>query len=279
MADEISAPVLESTPVESAGPKKIQFTVKDQNVELDPVADYEKLKDLAQRGMSSDEKFQEASSMSKLANEVLEGLKDPKQLVKAYEKAGLSKVEARKVVEDWLRAEYEEEDMPPEAKARRDAERELEELRAEKRKREEESVSERKAAESLKIQREIEEELIAAFETSKLPRTPVFGKMILDHMERGLSAKDATKLVEEEYSGNVRNDLSNKDVAELKSLLGEKAVNALIKDNLEQIKTKEAPFKSNSASAAQTQRGESLDKKELPQFVDRDSVYKKFNFL
>jgi hypothetical protein len=279
MADEISAPVAESAPVESAGPKKIQFTVKDQSIELDPVADYERLKDLAQRGMSSDEKFQEASSMSKLASEVLEGLKDPKQLVKAYEKAGLSKAEARKVVEDWLREEYEEEDMPPEAKAKRDVERELEELRAEKRKREEESANERKASESLKIQREIEDELIAAFETSKLPRTPVFGKMILDHMERGLSAKDATKLVEEEYSGNVKNDLSNKDVAELKSLLGEKAVNALIKDNLEQIKTKEAPFKGNSASSVQPPKIESPDKKELPKVIDRDSFYKKINFF
>ena len=280
MSDEAPVAPVESAPAaESTGPKKIEFSVKDRKVELDPVADYEKIKHLAQLGMSSDEKFAEASNMSKLASEVLEGLKDPKQLVKAYEKAGLSKADARKVVEDWLRAEYEEEDLPPEVKSQRERDREYEELKAERAERAKRDAEEKNKSEILRIQQEIENELIDAFQVSKLPKIPFYGKMILDQMEKGMSAKEATKLVEEEYYGNVKNDLSNKDVAELKSLLGEKVVNALIKDNLEQIKTKEAPFKTGGIGTPSSKSESSVKKEPVPQFVDRDTIYKKINFL
>jgi hypothetical protein len=57
-----------------------------------------------------------------------------------------------------------------------------------------------------------------------------------------LSAVEAVKLVESDFTENIRTSLSNLDAKGIKSLLGEKVVQALLKDSVAEVRAKETPF-------------------------------------
>ena len=270
--------VSESAPEPAAEEKVLKLKVNNKEHSLD-LTDKERIKYLAQMGLASDEKFKEASSLRKQAEEILDALKNPNDIVKVLQKAGLDAKQIREFSENYLRPIYEEEDLSPEEKARRKEKQELEELRKE---REERQKAEKQSKEEQLMAQEmqrLEEELIDAYAESKLPKdNPFYAKAVLSYMDaaarvgQDLTAKEAVKLVEKDFDNQLKTLLSSKDVVELKSLLGEKA-SALIKDSLEEVKQKEAPFKQkNQASQVVPKAGEVQPK----QYIDADKFFRRF---
>lgn len=277
---------VESQPVEVAPevepvkeePKVLKLKVNNKEHDLD-LTDKERIKYLAQMGLASDEKFKEASSMRKQAEEILEALKNPSDVVKVLQKAGMSAKQIREFSENFLRPIYEEEELAPEEKERRKEKKELEELRKE---REERAKAEKQQQEEQLIAKEmqkLEEELIDAYAQSKLPKdNPFYAKAVLSYMDAAarvgqeMSAKEAVKLVEKDFDNQLKQLLSAKDVTELKSLLGEKA-GALIKDSLEEVKTKEAPFKKPNQASPELPK---TRQEPVKQYIKDDSFFRRF---
>jgi hypothetical protein len=242
-----------------------------------------KLEMYAQLGLASDEKFKEAKRVREEAEKILSTAKTEKSAIKSLMAAGYSKEEARKIIEEELLKEYEYEDLSPEEKKRRELEEELKQYKSkdEKEKAERETAARQKEEEA--YFRKLDDELADAIKSSGLPKHPVFGKFALQYMassasqDLDLSAKDAMKLVEQDFLGVVQELLSGMDAKTLKSWLGDKSLRSLREEAVSELKSKEPPFaKAKDAPAKQV---ESKDEDEgKPQIIRSKGFFKGTRF-
>lgn len=256
---EGTSPVAEAAPVkkESSVAQEELYTLKVNGKEVK--VPKSKLEMYAQLGLASDEKFKEAKKMREDADKILATAKTEKSAIKSLMAAGYTKAEARQIIEEELLKEYEYEDLSPEEKKRRELEEELKQYKT----KEEKDQAEREAAarqrEEEQYFRKLDEELADAITASGLPKHPVFGKFALQYMassasqDLDLSAKDAMKLVEQDFIGVVQELLSGMDAKTLKSWLGDKSLRSLREDAISELKSKEPPFAKAKAPAKQAE--------------------------
>lgn len=238
-----------------------------------------KLEMYAQLGLASDEKFKEAKKIREDADKILSTAKTEKSAIKALMAAGYSKEEARKVIEEELLREYEYEDLSPEEKKRREMEEELKQYKTkEEREKAERDMSARQKEEE-EYFKKLDDELASAIKDSGLPKHPVFGKFALQYMassasqDLDISAKDAMKLVEQDFLGVVQELLSGLDAKTLKSWLGDKTLRSLREDAVSELRSKEPPFaKAKSQPAKQAEPEAKEDDK--PQIIRSKGFFK-----
>ena len=238
-----------------------------------------KLEMYAQLGLASDEKFKEAKKMREDADKILATAKTEKSAIKSLMAAGYTKQEARQIIEEELLREYEYEDLSPEEKQRRELEEELKQYKT----KEEQAKAEREAAARQKEEedyfRKLDEELADAIKESSLPKHPVFGKFALQYMassatqDLDISAKDAMKLVEQDFLGVVQELLSGLDAKTLKSWLGDKKLRSLREDAVSELRSKEPPFAKAKAPAKQAEP-EAADEDNKPQIIRSKGFFK-----
>lgn len=242
-----------------------------------------KLEMYAQLGLASDEKFKEAKKIREDADKILSTAKTEKSAIKALMAAGYSKEEARKVIEEELLREYEYEDLSPEEKKRREMEEELKQYKTkEEREKAERDMSARQKEEE-EYFKKLDDELASAIKDSGLPKHPVFGKFALQYMassasqDLDISAKDAMKLVEQDFLGVVQELLSGLDAKTLKSWLGDKTLRSLREDAVSELRSKEPPFaKAKSQPAKQAEPEAKEDDK--PQIIRSKGFFKGTRF-
>lgn len=242
-----------------------------------------KLEMYAQLGLASDEKFKEAKRVREEADKILATAKTEKSAIKSLMAAGYSKEEARKIIEDELLKEYEYEDLSPEEKKRREMEDELKQYKTkeERERAEREQVARQKEEEA--YFKKLDDDLAAAIKDSGLPKHPVFGKFALQYMASSasqdidLSAKDAMKLVEQDFLGVVQELLSGMDAKTLKSWLGDKSLRSLREEAVSELKSKEPPFaKAKNQSAKQAVPED--EEEEKPQILRSKGFFKASRF-
>ena len=284
VGDTAEAPVAEAAPAKEESAKSIAqdeiYTLKVNGKEVK--VPKSKLEMYAQLGLASDEKFKEAKKMRDDADKILSTAKTEKSAIKSLMAAGYTKAEARQIIEEELLKEYEYEDLSPEEKKRRELEDELKQYKS----KEEQEQAEREATARQKEEeqyfKKLDEELADAITSSGLPKHPVFGKFALQYMassatqDLDLSAKDAMKLVEQDFIGVVQELLSGLDAKTLKSWLGDKKLRSLREDAVSELKSKEPPF-AKAKSPAKQAAPEARDE-EKPQIIRSKGFFKGTRF-
>lgn len=285
VGDTVEAPNAETeSPAVSA--KKLEqdevYTLKVNGKEVK--VPKSKLEMYAQLGLASDEKFKEAKRMREDADKILSTAKTEKSAIKSLMAAGYSKEEARKIIEEELLREYEYEDLSPEEKKRREMEEELKQYKTkeEREKAEREQLARQK--EEHEYFKKLDDELADAIKTSNLPKHPVFGKFALQYMassasqDLDISAKDAMKLVEQDFLSVVQEVLSGLDAKTLKSWLGDKTLRSLREDAVSELKSKEPPFAKAKDSPAKQAKPVDEDEDVKPQIIRSKGFFKGTRF-
>ena len=279
VGETAEAPNAEAVPSSKASaptPEEI-YTLKVNGKEVK--VPKSKLEMYAQLGLASDEKFKEAKRVREEADKILATAKTEKSAIKSLMAAGYSKEEARKIIEDELLKEYEYEDLSPEEKKRREMEEELKQYKTrEEREKAEREQTARTREEEAYFQK-LDDELADAIKESGLPKHPVFGKFALQYMassasqDLDISAKDAMKLVEQDFLGIVQELLSGMDAKTLKSWLGDKSLRSLREDAVSELKSKEPPFAKAKEQPAKQAAPED-ENEEKPQILRSKGFFK-----
>lgn len=208
----------------------------------------EKLDSYAQLGLSATEKFNEAKKLREEAQKILDVTKTEKSAMKSLIAAGFSREEAKSILENDLRKEYEEEDLSPDEKAKRATQAELDKYRQAEAERQKLMEQEASSKEELAELEKIDAEIAEAIEQSDLPKNPILGKWALQYMsafaEQGedLSAKQAMQLVNADMKEVIRDMLSNMDATSVKQYLKSDHVKGLQEEVLKDYQSKQSPF-------------------------------------
>jgi leucyl aminopeptidase len=285
VGDTAEAPVAEaessSSPKKAIAPDEV-YTLKVNGKEVK--VPKSKLEMYAQLGLASDEKFKEAKRMREDADKILSTAKTEKSAIKSLMAAGYSKQEARQIIEEELLKEYEYEDLSPEEKKRREMEEELKKYKSKEEQEKAEREHAAKAREEAEYFKKLDDELAEAIKSSNLPKHPVFGKFALQYMassasqDLDISAKDAMKLVEQDFLGVVQEVLSGLDAKTLKSWLGDKTLRSLREDAVSELKSKEPPFAKAKDTPAKQAKPVDEDDDEKPQIIKSKGFFKATRF-
>lgn len=295
MSEEVStAPVVGETaeaPVAEAGSSSSQksaptpeeiYVLKVNGKEVK--VPKSKLEMYAQLGLASDEKFKEAKKIREDADKILSTAKTEKSAIKALMAAGYSKEEARKVIEEELLREYEYEDLSPEEKKRREMEEELKQYKTKDEKDKADRDKSARQKEEEEYFKKLDDELASAIKDSGLPKHPVFGKFALQYMassasqDLDISAKDAMKLVEQDFLGVVQELLSGLDAKTLKSWLGDKTLRSLREDAVSELRSKEPPFAKAKNNMPAKQATPEANEDDKPQIIRSKGFFKSTRF-
>jgi hypothetical protein len=260
-AAEASAPVVSESEVavsEVKVPvvKTYKVNGKDVQVSEDQFDKY------IQLGMASTEKFQEAKRIQEEAQKVL-ALKGEKSAMKTLLAQGYTKQEAREILENDLRSEYEAEEedakLSPEAKKLREREAELAEYKAQEKARKDAIEAEAASREEREYLNKLDDEIAAAIEGSDLPKHPILGKMAINYMSsfasqgQELSAKEAMKYVNDDFKVIIRDVLSGMDAKAVKQYLKEDHIKGLRDDAMSEYQSKQKPFDKPAAASKQVE--------------------------
>lgn len=286
VGDTVEAPEAETSSAQTSNVKTITpeeiYTLKVNGKEVK--VPKSKLEMYAQLGLASDEKFKEAKRMREDADKILSTAKTEKSAIKSLMAAGYTKQEARAIIEEELLKEYEYEDLSPEEKKRREMEDELKQYKTkeEREKAEREQLARQK--EEQDYFKKLDDELADAIKTSNLPKHPVFGKFALQYMassasqDLDISAKDAMKLVEQDFLSVVQEVLSGLDAKTLKSWLGDKTLRSLREDAVSELKSKEPPFAKAKEQPAKQAKPVDEDEDNKPQIIRSKGFFKGTRF-
>lgn len=280
-APQAEAGVAEGSKEKSITPDEI-YTLKVNGKEVK--VPKSKLEMYAQLGLASDEKFKEAKKMREDADKILATAKTEKSAIKSLMAAGYSKQEARQIIEEELLKEYEYEDLSPEEKKRREMEEELKQYKTKEEREKAERDEIARQREEQEYFRKLDDELADAIKTSNLPKHPVFGKFALQYMassaaqDLDISAKDAMKLVEQDFLSVVQELLSDLDAKTLKSWLGDKKLRSLREEAVSELKSKEPPFAKAKNAPAKQANAEDEDDEEKPQIIRSKGFFKGTRF-
>lgn len=280
-APQAEAGVAEGSKEKSITPDEI-YTLKVNGKEVK--VPKSKLEMYAQLGLASDEKFKEAKKMREEADKILATAKTEKSAIKSLMAAGYSKQEARQIIEEELLKEYEYEDLSPEEKKRREMEEELKQYKTKEEREKAERDEIARQREEQEYFRKLDDELADAIKTSNLPKHPVFGKFALQYMassaaqDLDISAKDAMKLVEQDFLSVVQELLSDLDAKTLKSWLGDKKLRSLREEAVSELKSKEPPFAKAKDVPAKQAKAEDEEDEGKPQIIRSKGFFKGTRF-
>lgn len=224
---------------EAAKSSKKKFTPKvngrQREIELDLGNDEEILKYLS-KAMAADEKFEEAASLRKNVEALVNELKSNPRGVLSHPELGL---DLRKFAEDILNEEIEELKKTPEQK-------ELEKLRKELQDKDNRLKAEEEAKRQAEMARleeqafkQFDDDITAALEKSSLPKSPYVIKRIADTMIEAVNMgyKDVTvfdimPIVENQVSGELQNMFEIMPEEVMEKLIGQKNLTRLRKRRL-----------------------------------------------
>lgn len=198
----------------AAAYKKLK--IKGREIDVDET----KYHEYAQKGAAATETWQEAAKMKKDADAFMQRLKENPKAVLADKNLG---IDFRKVAEEYLWEQLQDEQMSPQEKAQREKERRLEILEAEKAKRDEYETEQQRMAEHQHYIQEYDQKISKALASSGLPKTSGTVRRVAEYMKLDIDAGIDRDPIE--YIDAVRSDY----LADIQELLGSMEGEALIK--------------------------------------------------
>lgn len=239
---------------------EVKVNGKSKKIDIDLDND-EEMKKYIQKAMASDEKFQEASQYKRQAEQLVERLQNDPLSILRNPALGL---DIRKLAEQVLLQDLEEQQKSPEQKKLEEYERKLKEYEDNKKKDEDTRRAQQLEEATKRNQTEIENSMIQALEKSDLPAEPFFIRRVADAMasaiENGwedVTVEDIMPYVE----GRMKNDFGSliskhKDPVKLEKLLGKDVLNEYRKHSVAKVKkTPTAATPSTSKVAPVTPAG------------------------
>lgn len=252
-------PAESKSPIKESDAAKLvkKYKVKVDGVEAE--VDEDELIRSYQLRKVSDKRLQEATQARKQAEEFVSLLKsDPIKLLKDPRIGH----DVKKLAEEYLMAELEQEMMSPEQRELKEAKSKLksyEDMKAQQ----EKEMTERQEQELIKhYQQNYQKEIISALDKSGLPRTEATVARMINYMAQnleksyGLTADDVVELVKMDYIKDTKSLYAGVPDDVLLSILGDDIVKKVIKADLGRMKK-------NPAASAQKQQfsGQSPAKK------------------
>lgn len=207
-----------------------KLKVDGKEVEVDP-SDTAQLQRLAQMGLASQKKFQEAAQARQQAENFVKMLRENPLEVLKHPSLGLN---FREIAEEYLYQQLQEEAIPPEERQARQEREELERYRWQEQ--ELKAQKEREQAESLKekYRQDYQQQFIDALEGSGLPKSDWTITRMATYMRQAI-ANGLTNVTPKDVAGLVKQDWITAQREMYGSLDGEKLIEALGADVAEKI--------------------------------------------
>lgn len=198
----------------------------------------EKLKNLVQKGLGADERFQHSAKVEKMVEQFVHLLKT--NPVKALSHPLIGH-DMRKLAEEYLAKELERENMDPEKRAMLEEREKLEKDREEIN-REKQTENERKAAElKSHYSKTYSDDILNTLKTSGLPQSPRTVQRMAHYMHAGLvrgvelKASDVLPLVRQDYMDDIKALMGGLDEDALFALVGEDIAGKIRKADMKRL--------------------------------------------
>lgn len=239
---------------------EVKVNGKSKKIDIDLDND-EEMKKYIQKAMASDEKFQEASQYKRQAEQLVERLQNDPLSILRNPALGL---DIRKLAEQVLLQDLEEQQKSPEQKKLEEYERKLKEYEDNKKKDEDSRRAQQLEEATKRNQNEIQDSMVKALEASDFPAEPYFVRRIADAMASAIESgwedvtvEQAVALAEKRMRDDFGSLISkHKDPAKLEKLLGKDVLNEYRKHSVAKVKkTPTAATPSTSKVAPATPAG------------------------
>lgn len=240
-----------------AAPEPKRHKLKVDNEELE--VDEEELKRGYAHNKAASKRMEEAAAMRKQAEQAFAMLKDPAQLRKLLEDPRVG-VDFRKLAEDYVWEQLQEEALTPEQKKQKDIERELEKYRNSEKERA--ATSEREEAEKLqqKYSDEYERTIIQALDQGGIPKTRGAVRRMAQYLQ--LAVANNLEVSPADLVARVRQDLIEEhqsmygegDPTTLLSILGEDLAKKIREADLKRLKSTQPVARQKPPSQAKPTR-------------------------
>lgn len=249
--------------------------LKIDNEEIDEDEVIKVYKDRKGHQSAANKILQEGKAAKKQAEEFVKMMKDPAKLKGAMEKLGYTREQIRKMSEEILAAELEDELMDPREKDLRDAKAKLKSY--EDMERQEKEAVEKRRDEDLKAKysKEYSEQFIDALKSERLPPTKQAVADMAKYVHRAakmnfkMTPLEAAKLVKEDIETAHRNLYGEADPETLVRLLGDQGLSKIRGYDSARIKKPEDMLKTPQNQGEPRQRnsnGSRMTPKEWREF-------------
>ena len=251
---------------------ELQVNGKKKSVELDFDND-EEVKKYLSKAMASDEKFEEAASIRKQAEQLVMMLKENPLALLRHPELGL---DVKQLATQILNDELDEMQKSPEQKRIEELERNLKEREEAEKKLSEEKREAEMAKMQAEAYRQIDEDITTALETSDLPKSPYVVKRIADAMIEAVNlgyedvrVTDIMPYVEQQILAEIQAMFEAKPAETMEKIIGKKNLDSYRKSKVSKAKAKPietaAQVKDTGAKAKPAE-----DKKDEPKMRFKD---------
>jgi hypothetical protein len=267
--DSSSSPESSDTPVVESPAESIQEQVRKFKVKVngsDMEVDEAELIAGYQTRKAADEKFREAAMSRKQAEEFIHMLQVNPLKVLQDPRLGH---DARKLAEEFLMSQYEEESMDPRDRELRDAKAQLQAIEEEKKRIQTEQEEAQKAELVEKYQQDIQGQIISTLESSGLPKSPHTVKRMAYYMHQGLqrgmslTAQDVVSLVKNDYIQEQKALFGSLDGELLIQMLGDDVATKIRKHDISKIKSPQKQLSTPAKQAEGSSRPASKQEKKM----------------
>lgn len=250
-----------------------KYKVKVDGAEME--VDLQELLTGYQTRKSSDKAFREASMLRKQSEEFIHLLKTNPAKVLTDPRIGH---DMRKLAEEYLAAQLEDEMMDPKDRELRDAKKQLQEIEEEKKRKAAEEEESRKTELRQKYAADYQSQILNALDKSGLPKSELTVKRMAYYLQQGLKrgysleAMDVVDLVRQDYISEQKALFGGLDGDALLSILGSDVADKIRKHDIAKLKNPHqglrTPEKQPSGDSERPQK-KSLSKEEWKKKMER----------
>lgn len=222
---------------EAAAEAKRKLKIDDEEVDEDEVLKVYKSRKDHQR--AANKELQEGKAAKKQALEFIEMMKSKEKLFEAIQKLGH---DPRKLAEEYLVEQLQEENLDPRDKEFRDAKRKLQAYEDMERKQKEKAEKLHHEEMKTKFMKDYESQFISALNEVELPQTKAMVGEMAKYISRSakigfkMTPKEAAQLVREDIQKAQVSLIGNADGETLLKLLGEETANKILKARGSKVK-------------------------------------------
>lgn len=227
----------QQTSAEKEAAKQLRkLKVRGKEIEVDD----DKYHEYASKGAAAHETWQEASAMRKQAEELIHRLKNDPMSILKDPSIGL---DFRKLAEDYIWEQIQEERLSPEQKEKRKIEKELENYRKQEAERKKSEDDKKQEELNAAYQQEVDQKISKALSSSGLPKTTGTVRRMVEYMlhdvRRGISRdpSDYTEFVRQDYMNDIKDLFSETDGDTLLKFVGDPVLKKIKESDLKRIKT------------------------------------------
>lgn len=240
-----SAPEQEAAseqPAQSAQEKKIQEEIRKYKLKIDGEEEEVDEKELiarAQKYKSATKRFEEASTIKKQAQQLVELLKSDPLSVLRDPSIG---VDVDSFVQKYVEDQIREMELSPEDKKVQELEKELKGIKEQYEKEKSEREQQELQAKEEAYFNQLQDEMVGAIEKSKLPYAPYVAKRVADimltalDMNKEITAAKAVQILESSLMSEDRDRFGKMSEDQIEEYLGEELLSRMQKHRLSKVK-------------------------------------------